>query len=322
MLYMGPWGKDRGSLVDPRVMDEYVEKLLGWVSRGCTWIGVDFNDWFAQTTITAEEREKIGDSADIMSFVTNETYKRVREKYPKVGFVVVESQYKQATPDTIKFCQKIPNDVLVISTGPPTTAAGYNCLITAEFLGEWAKQTGRKPFLWDNGLYRQLDHLAPFVNRIYNLNAYRNRLPAHPEEYLSGPGIHLNGGAKRWWAPGALTFLDYAWNPEAYNAEESLRKARVMLWGKAAADAAAGAEKTLAGFYGYLHVVHQDPGKASRPEADERFVEVSKAVKNLESLLQDAVTRDELESQCLAVAKQKLDAAFLPDKPARPKRVK
>jgi hypothetical protein len=319
-IYYGPFGRDRGSLTDPKVIDDYVAKLDYWISQGYSWIAVDFNDWFQTRHQTQEEREKIGGLADCWIFLANEAYKRVRAKHPDVGFATCLSAgyYKDASPEVIKFCKSVPEDILVVSVGPKTSAEDYCTPISAEFLKDWAAKTGRKPFYWDNCLYRQLDQYAPFINRIYNLDSYANRFPPNMADLVAGPGIHLNGGVKEWWEPGVLTFLDYTWNPEAYNAEESLRKARVMLWGEAAASAAAEAQKTLAGFYAYLHDVHADPTKADRVEADQRFDAVQKAVDKLKAALPGARIRQELDEQCLATAKQKMNQAFAPAQPAKP----
>jgi hypothetical protein len=281
---------------------------------------VDFNDWGTYKALSAEEKARFKDIGEVMAWLTNEVYGRVRSRCPEARILVCPAAgyYNgQAKPELISFCKAIPEDILVMTTGPITRSKS----ITSDWLKEWTSLTGRKPFLWDNTIYCHLDQLGRVFSGTYNLNAFEVSFPPDMPKLLAGPGIHLNGGAREWWEPGVLTFLDYCWNPEAYDAEKSLRRARVMLWGEAAADAAEVAQKTTAEFYGYLYAIHSDPSKGGRAEAEAKFATVQTAVEKLKALLQGPEIKEELDTQCLAVAKTKMRQTFAPPKARKPNTV-
>jgi hyaluronoglucosaminidase len=317
-LYYGPFGKDRGSLLDTRTVDDYIALLDHWVSKGYTWIGIDFNDWYTERKMDKQEREKFVDVGEAMIFLTSQTYHRLRAKHPGVQFACCpcNGHYKDATPEVVKFCRNIPQDIMVISAGARIKAEEYSSPISESFLKGWAQKTGRKPFFWDNCIYRQLDYLVPFVNRVYNLDSYDNRFPPNMADLVTG--IHLNGGAKRSWEPGVLTYLDYLWNPEAYNAEESLRKARTLLWGAEAADVAAGVQKKNKAFYEYLAGIYSKSDKPVKDEAESKLAEIRLAVDRLKSLVKDRATRAELDGY-VNEPKRMMERAFAPKQ--QPKRV-
>jgi len=54
MLYMGPFGEDRGSLLEPTLVDDYTGILHRWIAEGYRSVVVDFNDWGIYDRLTEE----------------------------------------------------------------------------------------------------------------------------------------------------------------------------------------------------------------------------------------------------------------------------
>lgn len=308
-LYLSVFGKNRGSLLDPQTISEYVRILGERISQGYRTVVVDLNDWGTYKHLTADEQARFKDIGEVMTWITNEAYTQLHPKYPDVRIMVVPAAGYYGglpKPELISFCKSIPDDILVMTTGPVTRSK----TITAEFLEDWASATGRKPFLWDNTLYSHLDEYRPLVNGFYNFNAFEVSFPPNMPDLLAGPGIHLNGGAIRWREPGVLTFLDYVWNPEAYDARTSLRNAQILLWGKDAPAAAEQAQQRASELFEYLYLAYSNKGQGTREEAAEKLEELKKAVRRLSDIIGDPATAQELETQCVGQAARTLTRVF------------
>ena len=309
LLYLSPLGKNRGSLLDPKTVDEYADILCARIRQGYKFVAVDFNDWAKYKALSPEEQARFKDIGELMAWLTNQAYERVRSRYPEVGILAVPAAgyYDgQAKPQLVSFCKAIPRDVMVETTGPIVRSVK----ITADWLREWAAKTGRKPFLWDNTIYCHLDQLGPEFSGKYNLNAFEVSFPPDMPKLLAGPGIHLNGGARAWWEPGVLTFLDYMWNPEAYDPKTSLRNAQILLWGKDAPDAANDAREKTVVLYEYLSKELASKGTGSREEALAKLADIETAAKRLAGIIRDPVVTAELESDYLAKARATLTWVF------------
>jgi hypothetical protein len=310
MLYMGPFGEDRGSLLEPKLVDDYVAILRRWIEEGYESVVVDFNDWGIYDRLTAEEKARFKDIGEVMTWLTTETYKGVRSRHPKVEILAVPGWPHYAglpKPELVSFCKNIPDDIMVMTTGYRTRSTK----ITAQWLKDWAAAAGRKPFLWDNTLYSHLDQYRELVSGVYNFDAYQVEFPPNMPELLAGPGIHLNGIAARVREPGVLTFLDYAWNPEAYDAQRSLRNAQILLWGKDAPAAAHDAQQKTIALYDFLFNVHGGKRTGTKEEALAKFAEVKQALDRLAAIIGDPVVAREIKTQCLDKAMTTLEKVFL-----------
>jgi hypothetical protein len=212
--------------------------------------------------------------------------------------------------ELISYCKSIPPDIMVMTTGYRTRSTK----ITAQWLKDWTAATGRKPFLWDNTLYSHLDQYRELVNGVYNLDTYQVEFPPEMPGLLAGPGIHLNGVASRVREPGVLTFLDYVWNPEAYDAQRSLRHAQILLWGNDAPAAARDAQQKTAALYDFLFNVHAGKRTGTKAEALAKYADVKNTLDRLANIIGDAAVTGEIQTQCLDKAMTTLKKVF-PDNP-------
>lgn len=309
VLYLSTFGENRTSLLDPETINEYVRVLEKRIAQGYKAVVIDLNDWGTYKHLTAEEQARFKDIGEVMTWITNEVYGRLRPSHPEIPIMVVPAAGYYGglpKPELISFCRSIPGDVIVMTTGPVTRST----TITEGFLKDWASATGRKPFLWDNTLYSHLDQYRPLVNGFYNFNAYEVSFPENMADLLAGPGIHLNGGALRWREPGVLTFLDYAWNPEAYDPVTSLRKAQILLWGEDAPEAAGEAQRTANEFYSYVYTVYSKKDAGSRETASAKLEQLRSAVKKLAEIIDNPETSEELFRQCVGQAERVLARVF------------
>jgi hypothetical protein len=309
MLYVCPMGKTRGSLLDPKTIQDYTDMFNARIDQGYKSVVIDFNDWGTYKVLSPEEKARFKDTADVTTWVTMQVYDRVRAKHPDAAILVVPpvGYYNgQARSELASFCKGIPRDVLVMTTGPTVRSIK----IDADWLREWASITGRKPFLWDNTLYAHLDQYRPLVNGQYNFNAFEVEFTPDMPKLLAGPGIHLNGSAQRWREAGVLTFLDYMWNPESYDSRTSLRNAQVLLWGEDAPAAADDARKQGEELYKYLHDASVDKAAGRLDVAQAALARYQSAVKRLAAIINDPVTTQELNSKCIDAARAATKSAF------------
>ena len=109
---------------------------------------------------------------------------------------------------------------------------------------------------------------------------------------------------------GVLTFLDYTWNPEAYDPKTSLRNAQILMWGKDAPDAANDARQQAVELYDYLFNARPKKGKGTQEEAMVKFVELEKAVKRLAGVIGNSTTSGELDADCLGQARTAIKKVF------------
>lgn len=305
MLYVCPMTKNRGSLLDPKTTQTYVDMFRQRVSEGFKSVVVDFNDWGTYGALSADEKARFKDIAEVTTWLTKLVYDGVRGEHPAAGILIVPpDQYYQGLPkpELISFCKAVPSDVLVMTTGPVTRSK----TITAEWLKDWARAAGRKPFLWDNTLYSHLDQYRPLAKGQYNFDAFQVSFPPDMPKLLAGPGIHLNGGAQRWLEPGVLTFLDYMWSPEAYDPKTSLRNAQILLWGKDAPEVAETAQRKGVEFYDYSFQIWSDKQTGSRETAVAKLADFENAVKRLVAVIGDPVTSGEIDTYCIAKARSAL----------------
>jgi len=161
-----------------------------------------------------------------MTWLTVKVHDAIRQSHPGVGIVAV--------PRLAALCRITPAGTHLLlqkhSRGPHghdhglPNALHENHGPVAQRLdcGHGAKNRfcGITPFNSHLDQYREL------VSGVYNFDAYQVEFPADMPKLLAGPGIHLNGMAARVREPGVLTFLDYVWNPEAYDSTRSLRNAQ------------------------------------------------------------------------------------------------
>ena len=139
--------------------------------------------------------------------------------------------------------------------------------ITREDVIRYSKLIRRKPYLYDNTIY---DYHSPCE---YLFDSYK---PEYPQDFAKmSSGIHFNGFYK----VGGIIQLDYAWNPDAYDPETSLRKALAIVGGEDMVD-------TLISFRDNYYRMKEKP-KDNLAQFKREFRELTKNLKRIESKLRD-----------------------------------
>ena len=312
-LFLCPFFRPPIDLTKKEDVQLYIDRFRWGLGRGCKWIEIDFNDWGTWARLPDAEKALFDDAGDFMATVSNTVYKAIRKDFPDAGVIActTPSYYRgSAKPELVRFCEAVPEDVLIYWTGPVTRSRR----ITREQILDWTKKTGRKPFLWDNTLYA---HFQPFWVG-YAFNPYFNRFPDDLPELLDGPGIHLNASARAYYLPGFLTFADYTWNPEAYNPRASIRNALELLWGRKAPDAAQAVQDRLVALHKWLYEAGKGWRRFDRAEADGLLAALDVATQRLADIAGDPTLAAELRADFVGRARQAIEK-FEPPKKLQPR---
>lgn len=119
--------------------------------------------------------------------------------------------------------EKMYPDIEIMWTGP------YVCTrtLTDEDLDEWTNNLqGRKPFLFDNSIFSDLEFTARTM-----FTPYGNEFPRNFSQKTGGNGIFINGNAVGESSRAAtMTANAYMWEESNYNKEESIIKAMQKLY--------------------------------------------------------------------------------------------
>lgn len=119
--------------------------------------------------------------------------------------------------------EKMNPDIEIMWTGP------YVCtrILTDEDLEEWTNNLqGRKPFLFDNSIFSDLEFTARTM-----FTPYGNEFPKNFSQKTGGNGIFINGNAVGESSRAAsMTANAYLWEEDKYNKDESIIKAMQKLY--------------------------------------------------------------------------------------------
>ncbi len=191
-----------------------------------------------------DDRRRFGGLGSAHAWLAGDIYRRLRRRYPGCRLIVCPSYY--VTPNTLiqaegtdylrALAKGLPLDVAIMWTGPGVRSLD---MVPADLM-HIRRLLGRKPLYWDNTVYGQHDPAY------YLFDRYADHYPATFHSHLDG-GMHVNWGldvchGHEAVAPFVRTMracvaawqaADYCWNPEAYNAERSLRRALRVVFGSA-----------------------------------------------------------------------------------------
>jgi len=205
-------------------------RLLQWfLDQGAHGIEVDYNDWPGSGTPIED--------------VLNLACGAVAEKNPKAYILYCppsrgSSMYRgPASEEMVRILSHVPSKVWPLWTGMAIKNALIEQPLNPADVASWTRATGRRPFLW--------------VNRVVTRDPPQNRPFARPVSEVSGAfvfrgeflpkdmnrlfeGVHFNAGSpsyapsesKRELVAYLATAADYVWNPQAWEAVESCRRAQ------------------------------------------------------------------------------------------------
>lgn len=193
------------------------------------------------------DRKKFSTMAEAHSFLMNEIVRYTKSKnysleyfYCPAFYTYEEMHYGDMklflnTPwesdayDPLKrdlriISEKMPDEVLIMWTGPFVCSRK----ITDDDLADWTKNiSGRKPFLFDNSIFADLEFTARTM-----FNAYGNDFPEQFELKTGGNGIFINGdGTGETSRAATMTANAYMWEGDRYKPENSLIEAIQKLYG-------------------------------------------------------------------------------------------
>ncbi|MFQ6098244.1 MAG: beta-N-acetylglucosaminidase domain-containing protein, partial [Armatimonadota bacterium] len=174
------------------------------------------------TIYSEADRKSFKTLGEANAHLITQLHKRLKARFPDCELFVVPPYYwipkgsykDDGEADLRTIGAGTPKDVHIVWTGPVVRSA----VIREEDVGAYTQLIGRKPFLWDNTLY--MHHKPPS----YFFDAFVTRYPDRFWE-LNDTGVHYNAGGGEVYKVGLMTTADYLWNPQAYDPEESLRRA-------------------------------------------------------------------------------------------------
>ncbi len=208
---------------------KYAQFLQWMLDQGAHGIEVDYNDWPGKKTPIED--------------VINLACRTVAAKNPKAYILYCppsrgDSMYRgPASPEMIRILSKVPTNVWPLWTGMAIKNALIEEPLNPADVEAWTHTAGRRPFLW--------------VNRVVTRDPPQNRPFARPLPEIPGAfvfrgeflpkelnrlfeGVHFNAGSPGY-APSEskqelvaylATAADYVWNPQAWEAVESCRRAK------------------------------------------------------------------------------------------------
>jgi len=207
----------------------YGDYLLWIMAQGAHGIEVDYNDWPGSREVPIAD-------------VINLAFERVRRKHPDAYVLYCppaqgdESYRGLPTAALRQTLSRVPPAVWPLWTGPTTLIEKP---LTSEAVEQFTRQAGRRPFLWVNRVAWGVD--KAFVTTLpagpggESASVFRGDfLPRDLNRLFEG--VHLNAGLSPQYnrLPGAFdtkalvylaTAADFLWNPRAWNAQDSLRRA-------------------------------------------------------------------------------------------------
>lgn len=185
--------------------------------------------------LAPEDKQRFGDQATAHTYMVNELFRRLKQRWPDVVFMFCPPHYTNGTirsrkggEDYIrKLGKETPHDVLVVWTGPVTRSLDIQPQDVDYIIG----LLGRGPLLWDNTVYAHRSRYGYDPRHPnYFLDTFATRYPADFPERV--PGISYNWSIRDPISLVAgINTADYMWNPKAYDPERSLRRALAMVAG-------------------------------------------------------------------------------------------
>lgn len=226
VVYFCPFrgkGYDFNSPVD---RGEYAEFLQWILAQGADGVEVDYNDWPGEN-VPIE---------DVISLACEAVAEKNPEAYvlycpPNRG----ASQYRgPASAEMQRVLSKVPAKVWPLWTGMATLIEKP---LKVEQVEQWTRQAGRRPFLWVNRVSPRVDRaFTQTVEEVPGALVFRGDfLPRELGRLFEG--VHFNAGFSSGYnalpedfSVEALAYMataaDYVWNPTAWEAAESARRAQ------------------------------------------------------------------------------------------------
>lgn len=226
IVYFCPFRGKPYDFNSPADREKYVELLQWMLAQGADGVEVDYNDWPGEG-VPIEE-------------VINLACEAVAEKNPEAYILYCPpnrgaSQYRgPASAEMQRILSKVPAKVWPLWTGMATLIEKP---LKVEQVEQWTRQAGRRPFLWVNRVSPRVDRaFAQTVQEVPGALVFRgNLLPDELDRLFEG--VHFNAGFSSGcndlpedFSVEALAYMataaDYVWNPTAWEAAESARRAQ------------------------------------------------------------------------------------------------
>ncbi len=238
-LYVSNWeydGELKIQVSDPAQIDALADTFRISLDRGGKWVMLALDDFASRLggpaphyVITNEaDREAFDSLGECHGTLVQQLYQRLKQTHPQCRLIVCPAYYwtpngayeEEGNRYLRTFGEMVPEDVLIVWTGPQVRSR----TITEEDVERFSWLIGRKPYLWDNTIY------ARHANPTYVLDPFTSEYPDDFHDMLAG-GLHNNGGVSELYLTGCLVYGDYAWNPDAYDAQASIDHALEMVLG-------------------------------------------------------------------------------------------
>jgi hypothetical protein len=204
---------------------QYARFLQWLLDQGANGIEVDYNDWPGRGTPIED--------------VLRLACRAVAERNPRAYVLYCPpnrgaSSYRgPASAEMTRVLARVPAKVWPLWTGYATLIEKP---LEADYVREWTRAAGRRPFLWVNRVGpRDRRHNRPFsrpVSEVPGAFAFRGELlPKDLHELFEG--VHFNIGSPDYSPSESQTEIlayeataaDYVWNPRRWEAVESCRRA-------------------------------------------------------------------------------------------------
>jgi len=197
------------------------EKCEAVARMGAAWIGL-FLDDIPDELQHAEDRERFRSLGRAHAEVTTRLWEYLQAHRPGVRLLMCPTQYVGTTssPYLEELGAGTPAAVEIMWTGRAVCSPA----ITPEEADGFGASLKRKPFVWDNYPVNDYDRsrllMGPVRARPASLRYHLAGLVSNPMNEGEASKVAL------------LTYADYLWNPEAYQAEESWQAALQHLAGE------------------------------------------------------------------------------------------
>ena len=226
IVYFCPFRGKGYDFSSPADRKKYAELLQWMLEQGADGVEVDYNDW-------------PGEGVPIED-VINLACEAVAEKKPEAYLLYCPpnrgaSQYRgPASAEMQRVLSKVPPKVWPLWTGTTTLITKP---LKVEQVEQWTRDAGRRPFLWVNRVSARVDRaFAQTVEGAPGALVFRGDLLPRELGRLF-EGMHFNAGFSSGYndlpedfSVEALTYMataaDYVWNPQAWEAAESVRRAQ------------------------------------------------------------------------------------------------
>ena len=213
------------NLNNPDDIDRLTRCFDAGLSAGAEGIMLCLDDTCRE--ITYEELIRFRDTGYAHAYLYTKLYDALKPRYPDRLFLFLPVPYggipgDQMNKDYMNILGALlPQDVGLVWSGPGGQASRVDqgeIELYSSFVG------GRRPFYWDNS--------AMWVHKLLQgqfLDPYRTKLAPGMAHRLFARGTHLLTPCDEVFL---LTWADCLWNPEAYDADRSWRRALAMLAGQ------------------------------------------------------------------------------------------